>query len=216
MKGNTCHLRQGRGAGHKTRGLLVLLVIALFGLPFGRAEEHNVTQRYLNTYNLRHAVVDGSDLPTSLKSKDRRVEFQRWSESSSIRNMCSCEGPPDSILQFLDSVCEVVPFYRSTQLPSYEINEGVVSGSRSRNEIYVKAFCTETGEDVSVHLFKDRNCTKRILKYSSNWNGHPKPSACGSSKTFYNYFGSPVPSCASMLRCIGYENDDTPPKLKND
>jgi hypothetical protein len=177
----------------------------------GRAEEHSGSHHYLNINNNLRRAVDGLGLSTSLgKSRDRRVEFQRWSESSSTLNMCSCEGPPDSILQFLDSACEVVPIYQSRQLPN-EINEGVALGSRNRTEIFVKAFCTEMGKDVSVHLFQDHNCTKRILKFSSTWNGHPKPSACGSSKTFNNYFGSPVPSCANMFRCIGYGNEDAPP-----
>lgn len=186
---------------------LAVVVSAVSGNVVGYAD-HNPYADNLRRVSFRDDAL--TDI-APFESRGKHVEFRRWSASSTLVNMCACEGPPDSILQFLDSECEAVEIYQGRLKPPTTNKEqpagGVVKvkeGGDSDSVIFVKAFCTGTGEDVSVHLFKDENCTKRILRYSSSWENHPNPSSCDSSNTFTNYFRSPVPTCASMFRCVGY------------
>lgn len=189
----------------------------------------------LRQQHLRHSPSYGNDWPYDISfpaplavddgggggggggtGGGKRVEFHRWSASSTLVNMCSCEGPPDSILHFLDSKCEAVEIYKErrsralsdsaavSSSSSSSVSLPVVSLQEGSEEIFVKAFCTGTGEDVSVHLFRDENCTKRILRYSSAWGNHAKPNTCDGGKTFTSFFGTPVPTCASLFRCVEY------------
>jgi len=176
------------------RGFILLAVMALVVSVSGNAQGGYGGNGPHTENSLRHVAVR-NDLVAERSGK--HVEFWRWSTSSTLVNMCACEGPPDSILQFQDSVCEAVEIYQD------KLTSPAKKGA-SDSAIFAKAFCTGMGEDVNVQLFQDDSCTKRLLRYSSAWEKYPKPSACDSSKTFTNYFGSPVPTCASMFRCVGY------------
>jgi len=145
----------------------------------------------------------------SPRNVSKHVEFHQWSSSTFV-NMCSCEGPPDSVLYLSDSECQAVQAYRGPNKPRRTLPDAVASDGNSINvndaqkEIFVKASCTLGGNDVHVHIFKDKNCTKRVLRYSSTWKHQAKPFTCDRSKALTNFFGSPAPTCASLLRCVGY------------
>jgi len=161
-----------------------------------------------------HSPRNGDEIDApkthSPRNVSKHVEFHQWSSSTFV-NMCSCEGPPDSVLYLSDAECQAVQAYRGPNQPRRQTLPDAVAGDGirinvkdARKEVFVKASCTPGGNDVHVHIFKDKNCTKRVLRYSSTWKHQAKPFTCDRSKALTNVFGSPVPTCASLFRCVGY------------